>query len=588
VTPDPAPRGRPALTRLLRASMRPYAGQVTAIVVLTAVQCAGNLYLPVLNAAIINTGVLQADAGYIWRAGGVMLAISAVVSVLTVVTVYWAARVAAAVGGDLRLAVYRRVQAFSAREIGRFGVPTLVTRNVNDVQQVQLFVQLGLFLLVSSVVMILGALILAVREGPLLSLLLLGVVPLLLIVADEAFRTLVPMSRSLQAQVDRLTQVLREQIGGTRVIRAFRRTRHEADRFRRANAALTATSVRISRIVAVLFPVAGAVTSLAAVAVVWFGGRLVSEGSMPVGNLIPVLLYVSQILTNLVIGLLVVILLPRAAASAERIVAVLRTAPAITDPPRPVRPPAVTGALEFRRVSFGYPGSERPVLSDLTFSVRPGQACAVIGGTGAGKTTVVSLALRILEVSGGAVLVNGIDVRLQAAAQLRAAAGLVPQSAFLFAGTVASNLRFGRTDASDDELWHALEVAQASDFVSALPGGLDAPIHQGGVNVSGGQRQRLCIARALVRRPSLYLFDDCFSALDPGTDARLRAALRAETGDAAVLIVSQRVSTIMDADQIVVLDAGEVAGAGTHRELLAGCAPYQEIVESQLGAGAAA
>jgi ABC-type multidrug transport system fused ATPase/permease subunit len=408
------------------------------------------------------------------------------------------------------------------------------------------------------------------------------------LVADAALLTLIPLSWSVQVQVDRLSQILREQITGTRVIRAFRRTRYEEDRFRAANAEITATSVRIGRVVAVLFPAAGGLTSLVTVAVIWFGGRLVGEGSMPVGDLIPLLIYISQILAYFVIGLLVVMLMPRAAASAQRIAAVLRTAPAITDPPCPVRPTAVTGALEFRQVTFGHPGSERPVLDGLTFSVWPGQTCAILGGTGSGKTTVINLVVRFLDVTGGAVLVNGIDIRLQALAQLRASVGLVPQSAFLFAGTVASNLRFGSSEATDEQLWGALEIAQARDFVAALPGQLDARIEQGGVNISGGQRQRLCIARALVRRPRLYLFDDCFSALDPLTDARLRTALRAEVQDAAVLIVSQRVSTIMDADQIVVLDAGDVAGVGTHEQLLAECVPYQEIVESQLGAEAAA
>jgi ABC-type multidrug transport system fused ATPase/permease subunit len=583
---DPAPRGGHVLTGLLGARLRPYTGQTVVIVVLTVAQCAGNLYLPVLNADIINIGVLEGDTGYIWRTGGLMLIVSAVASILAMVTVYQTARVSAAVGADLRLALYRRVQAFSARELGWFGVPTLVTRNVNDVQQVQLFLQLALFLLLSASLMIAGALILAVREGPRLSLVLLGAMPVMLLIAFAAMRTLVPLSRSVQLQVDRLSQVLREQITGTRVIRAFRRTRYEEDRFRAVNAEMTATSLRIGRATAVLFPVASGITSLVAVAVIWFGGRQASEGSLPIGNLMPFLLYVSQILSYLVLGLIVLILAPRAAASAERIEAVLRTVPAITDPPRPVRPAVVTGALEFRDVTFGYPGSERPVLSGLTFSLRPGQTCAVIGGTGSGKTTVISLVLRFLEVTRGAVLVNGTDVRDQALAPLRAAAGLVPQSAFLFAGTVASNLRFGCPEATDAQLWRSLEIAQASDFVADLPGQLNAPIDQGGVNVSGGQRQRLSIARALVRRSRLYLLDDCFSALDAGTDARLRAALQAETGDAAVLLVSQRVSTIMDADQIVVLDAGNVAGIGSHRELLDGCGPYREIAESQLGAEA--
>jgi ABC-type multidrug transport system fused ATPase/permease subunit len=584
---DATRQGRRALSSLLRACLRPYGGKVAAILALTAAQCAGNLYLPVLSASIINQGVVDGDVPLIWRAGGTMLAISAVASILTVITVYLTASVSAAAGGDLRQALFRRVQSFSARELGRFGIPTLVTRNVNDVQQVQLFLQLALFLLASSVIMILGALVLAVIEGPALSLVLVAAVPLMLLVAAAAMRNLIPLSHAVQVLVDRISEVLREQITGARVVRAFGRTRYEQERFAGVNSDLTVVSLRMGRVVAVLFPVAGGITSLVSVAVIWFGGGLVRRGAMPVGNLQPFLLYISQILTYLVIGLIVLILAPRATASAERIVAVLRTSPAITDPPRPVIPAPLTGILELREVSFGYPGSERPVIEGLTLTLRPGETCAIIGGTGSGKTTVVNLVLRFLEVTGGAVMVNGIDVRLQATARLRAATALVPQSAFLFAGTVASNLRFGNPDATDAQLWRALEVAQASDFVGAMPGQLDARIDQGGVNVSGGQRQRLSIARALVRRPRLYLFDDCFSALDPGTDARLRAALRADTLDAAVLMVSQRVSTIMDAGKIVVLDGGRVAGLGTHRQLLDHCVPYREIVASQLGEGAA-
>ena len=585
---DATPRGARVLAGLLRARLRPYAGQTVAILALTVLQCAGNLYLPVLSAQIVNTGVLKADDGYIWRTGGFMLGISAVAGVLAVVTVYWTARVSTSVGGDLRLAIYRRVQAFSARELGRFGIPTLVTRNVNDVEQVQLFLQLALFLLAGSVITIFGALILAVVAGRALSLVLIVAVPLLIIVAGLAILTLTPASRSFQVQADRISQVMREQITGTRVIRAFRRSGYEEERFRQVNADMTATSIRISRVIAVLFAVANGITSLTAVAVIWFGGRLVGEGSLQVGDLLPSLSYISTVLTYLVLGVFVFILMPRASASAERIQAVLGSASSITDPPCPVRPVAVTGAVEFRQVTFGYAGSERPVLNDLTFSVWPGQTCAIIGGTGGGKTTALNLILRFLEVTGGAVLVNGIDVRLQETAALRASVGLVPQSAFLFAGTVAGNLRFGRRDATDEQLWRALEIAQAGDFVTALPGQLDARVDQGGVNFSGGQRQRLSIARALVRQPSLYLFDDCFSALDPVTDARLRDALRTETQDAAMLVVSQRVSTIMDADEIIVLEAGGIAGIGTHRQLLAGCLPYQEIVDSQLGAEAAA
>jgi ABC-type multidrug transport system fused ATPase/permease subunit len=579
---------RHPLASLLRACLRPYGGKVAVIGALSAAQCAGNLYLPVVSASIINQGVVAGNVGVIWRAGATMLAISTVASVLTVITVYLTANVSSAAGGDLRQAVYRRVQAFSASDLSRFGIPTLVTRNVNDVQQVTQFLQLALFLLVSSVIMILGALVLAVILSPALSLVLIAAVPLMLLVAWAALRSLIPLSHAVQLLVDRISQVLREQISGARVVRAFGRTRYEQERFDAVNQDMTVTSLKVGRVVAVLFPIAAGITSLVSVAVIWFGGRLVGRGSMPVGNLLPFLVYISLILTYLVIGLIVFILTPRAKASAERIVAVLRTSPAIVDSSRPVTPMPVTGVLEFRNVTFGYPGSERPVIDGLTFTLRPGETCGIIGGTGSGKTTVINLVLRYLDVTGGAVLVDGIDVRLQAAARLRAATGLVPQSAFLFAGTVASNLRFGNPDATDAQLWRALEIAQASDFVAAMPDKIDSRIDQGGVNLSGGQRQRLSIARALIRRPRLYLFDDCFSALDPATDARLRAALPAETLNAAVLVVSQRVSTIVDADRIVMLDAGQVAGIGTHRQLLDHCIPYREIVQSQLGEGAAA
>ena len=575
------------LLGFLAAFLRPYSGQLILVVVLMVGQGAGNLFLPILNADIINTGVVNGDVGYIWRVGGLMLAIGVGVNVLGLVAVYWAARMSMAVGADVRAAVYRRVLAFSEREMSRFGISTLVTRNTNDVQQVQLFLLMTLSLLVSAVVMVFGSVILAVRENSVLSLLLVGAVPVMLVIIGVALFLLVPLSRSVQAKVDRITEVLREQVTGVRVVRAFLRRRFEQDRFQQANLDMTVTGLRVDRIIAVLFPVATGLTSLLTVAVIWFGGRLVSEGSMPVGNLTPFVLYIMQILAYVVVALLVVILMPRAMASAERIEQVLDVVPAIADPARPVIPARVTGDVEFRHAGFGYPGSERPVLDDLTFRFRAGQTSAIIGGTGSGKTTVLNLITRFLDVTDGAVLVSGTDVREQSAQRLRAETGLVPQTPFLFAGTVASNLRFARPDATDEQLWRALDIAQASDFVASMPGQLDAPIDQGGANVSGGQRQRLSIARALVRRPRLYLFDDCFSALDPVTDARLREALRAATRDAAVVIVAQRVSTIMDAEQIVVLDAGSVVGIGTHDQLLADCVPYQEIVASQLGEGAA-
>jgi ABC-type multidrug transport system fused ATPase/permease subunit len=579
---------RLALAWLLRAYLRPHAVQASLIVFLLALQAAGNLYLPILNAGIINNGVVKGDTGYIWRTGGLMLGIALVVGVISVVTMFCAARVSMGIGATMRADVYRKTQAFSAREMSGFGVSSLVTRNSNDVQQIQMFLRTALTVTVTAVLMSVGGVIMAVREGSKLSLLLVVAVPAVVPVVAAIVCTTVPLFRSLQGRVDHINQVLREQITGVRVIRAFGRTDAEQGRFGAANADLAATVLRVNRVFAASTPVLTLILTLSGVGVIWFGGHLVSDGAMPIGNLIAFLTYIVQILTAVILAVKVVIAGLRAVASSERIEQVLTTVPVIADPPRPVTPARITGAVEFRHVTFGYPGSERPVLLDLTFALRPGQTSAIIGGTGSGKTTLVNLIPRLLDVTGGAVLVNGTDVRHQSAGPLRSAIGLVPQVAFLFRGTVASNLRFGAPQATDEQLWQALEIAQAADFVTDMPGRLDAPIDQGGTNVSGGQRQRLSIARALVRRPRLYLFDDCFSALDAATDARLRGALRDETGAAAVLIVSQRIGTIMHADQIIVLDDGRISGIGTHQQLLARSAPYREIAASQLGEGIAA
>jgi ABC-type multidrug transport system fused ATPase/permease subunit len=576
-----------ALAGLLRTFLRPHARQVMLVVTLLAIQATGTLYLPDLSAAIINDGVVKDDTSYIWRTGGLMLGIALAAGVVFVAAVYWASRVSTEVGARLRTAIYQRVQAFSAREMHQFGIPSLVTRTVNDVQQVQMLLQTMLTMLATAVIMSAGGAIMAVRQDAELSLLLVVALPVMTLTIGVMLAAVLPRFRTMQATVDRITEVLRDQITGVRVIRAFGRTRTEQDRFRTVNADLTETTLRANRIFVAGNPVVMASFTLSSVAVIWFGSRLVSEGSMPIGNLIAFLTYVLQILIAVLLILVIVVRVPRAAASAERIEQVLGAVPAITPPSRPVVPARITGAVEFRHVTFGYPGSELPVLRDLTFALRPGQTHAIIGGTGSGKTTLLNLIPRFLDVTGGAVLVNDTDVREQSPGQLVSAIGLVPQPAFLFRGTVASNLRFGRPEATDEDLWRALHTAQALDFVASMPGQLDAPVDQGGSNVSGGQRQRLSIARALVRRSRLYLFDDCFSALDTATDARRRGALRAATGDATIVIAAQRVSTIMHADQIIVLDAGRVAGIGTHEELLAGCRPYGEIAASQLGEGAA-
>ncbi len=576
------------LTRLLRSFLRPYIRQVAIVVILLVAQTVGNLYLPNLNADIINNGVEKGDIHYIFTTGGIMLAIALAVGVLAVVAVYWASRVAMGAGADLRAAVFTKVQSFSAREVNRFGTPSLITRNTNDIQQIQLFLQMGLTIMVIAPIMCVGGMIMAIKEGAELSLLLVVAVPVRAVFIGAMLIMVVPQFRAMQVKIDRINQVLREQITGVRVIRAFVRATPEARRFDDANADLTATALRVNRVFALAMPALMAILNLSSVAVLWFGGRLVSEGSMPIGNLTAFLTYILQILMSVMKAVMMVILAPRAVASAERVEQVLDTAPSIADPPEPVTPARATGLVEFRNVTFGYPGSEQPVLHDLSFRFLPGKTSAIIGGTGSGKTTLLNLIPRFADATHGSVLVNGVDVRDQEREELWAGIGLVPQAAFLFSGTVAGNLRFGRPEATEAELWHALEIAQARDFVAAMPGQLDAPIDQGGTNVSGGQRQRLSIARALVKQPRLYLFDDCFSALDAATDARLRMALKVGTRGATVVIVAQRVSPIMHADQIIVLDVGRVAGMGTHRELMAGCAPYREIVVSQLGEEVAA
>jgi ATP-binding cassette subfamily B protein len=576
------------LTRLLRDYLRPYRWQVALIVTLMAGQTVGNLYLPNLSADIINRGVIEGNLHYIVRTGAVMLGITLLVGTVAIVAVYLASKTSMGSGADIRAAVFRRVLQLSSRDMDRFGTPSLITRNTNDVQQIQLFVQMALTLMVMAPIMSVGGVILAIREGAALSPLLAVAVPVMAAFIAVVIVAVVPRFRSMQVKIDRINLVLREQITGVRVIRAFLRNGPEAERFDDANLDLTRTALYVNRVFALAIPTVMAILNLSSVAVLWFGGRLVSESSMPIGNLTAFLSYILQILMSVMLAVMMAILLPRAMASAERIEEVLDAAPSVADPPAPRRPSREEGVVELDDVGFRYPGSEMPVLEHVSFSLHPGETTAVIGGTGSGKTTLLNLIPRLFDVTEGRVLVDGVDVRERELEELWRSIGLVPQAAYLFSGTVASNLRLGNPDASEAELWHALEVAQASDFVAAMPGGLDARIDQGGTNVSGGQRQRLSIARALARRPALYLFDDCFSALDAATDARLRAALQAETRRSSMLIVAQRVSTIMHADHIVVLDEGGVAGAGTHDELVETCPPYREIVQSQLGEGAAA
>jgi len=576
------------LVRLLRVFLRPYVREVTIVVVLVLIQSIGSLYLPNLNADIINNGVAKGDVPYIWRTGAVMLGIALALGVLAVAGVYWASLASQAVGRDLRAAVFGRVQRFSAREMNRFGTASLITRNTNDVQQIQLFMQIALTMMVAAPIMAVGGVIMALREDVQLSAVLIVVIPVLAAIVAFMFVTAVPLFRSLQGKIDRINQVMREQIMGVRVIRAFIREDFENHRFEEANYDLTSTALRVNRIFVVAFPAVLLVMNVTTVAILWFGGHLVDSGSMPIGNMTAFLQYIMQILMSLMMAIALVILVPRAEASSARLHEIVTATSSIDEPAHPVTPSQLTGVIELRDMTFGYPGGEKPVLHDLSFELRPGQTTAIIGGTGSGKTTLLNLIPRFFDVSKGSLLVDGVDVREQPLEHLWSRLGLVPQRAYLFSGTVASNLRFGNESATDEELWHALEVAQGRDFVEAMAGRLDATIDQGGTNVSGGQRQRLAIARALVKRPAIYLFDDCFSALDAGTDARLRAALRKDTRDATVLIVAQRVSTIMHADRIIVLDEGRVEGIGTHDELMASCEPYREIVESQLGEAAVA
>ena len=574
------------LWRLLARFLRPYARPIAFLVLLLVAQTVGNLYLPNLNGDIINHGVVAGNLHYIVTTGEWMLIVTLAVGACAVLGIYWASRVAMGAGAEIRASVFGQVQSFSTRDMNSFGTASLITRNTNDIQQIQIFVQMALTMMVVAPIMCFGGIAMALHEGAQLSTLLLVAVPVMGVFLTIVFVKVVPQFRSMQKKIDRLNEVLREQITGVRVIRAFVRNAAERERFEAANESLTATALLVNRVFALMLPAMMVILNFSSVAVVWFGGRLVSEGVMPIGNLTAFLTYILQILLSVMMAVMVAILLPRAAASAERVSEVLTTTPVIQDPPSPRRPSREDGEIRFEGVSFAYPGSERPVLEDLSFTLSPGTTSAIIGGTGAGKTTLVSLIPRFFDVSGGRVLVNGVDVREQRLEELWASLAIVPQSAYLFSGTVASNLRFGREDATDVELWRALEVAQAADFVSSMSAGLESPIDQGGTNVSGGQRQRLCIARALVKDSPAYLFDDCFSALDAATDARLRQALRAGVGAATVLIVAQRVSTIMDADQIIVLDGGRAVGIGDHRQLVATCPTYREIVVSQLGEGA--
>ena len=570
------------LIQILRRYLKPYTREIVIVIVLQTIGTIAALYLPSLNADLIDNGVVRGDTDYILRVGSWMLFVSLIQALSTITAVYFGARTAMAFGRDVRSAIFHRVIAFSSREMARFGAPSLLTRNTNDVQQVQMLVLTTFTMLIAAPIMMVGGIFMALREDIGLAWLIAVTVVVLVVIIAFILSHMVPGFRLMQRRLDTVNKVLREQITGIRVVRAFVREPIETERFGAANTNLTNVSISVGRWMAAIFPAVMLVMNFSSVAVLWFGGLRVDAGAMQIGSLTAFLSYLIQILMAVMMSTFMLMLLPRASVSADRIGEVLETEPSVVPPTDGVTELVSRSTLEFEDVGFRYPGASHPVLSGITFTAHPGQTTAVIGSTGAGKTTLVNLIPRLFDATDGRVLVDGVDVRQIDPDTLWNRIGLVPQRVYLFSGTVASNLRYGKPDATEEEMWEALEIAQARAFVEAMPEGLDSPISQGGTNVSGGQRQRLAIARALIRRPEVCLFDDSFSALDVATDARLRRALAGVTADATVIIVAQRVATIIDADQIVVLEDGGIVGLGTHDELLETCAPYAEIVDSQM------
>lgn len=570
------------LIRLLGVFLRPYRRALVVIALLQSAQTVASLYLPTLNADIVDNGVVVGDNGYILRGGGIMLAVSVVQVACIIVALYYSARTAMAVGHDIREALFDRIQGFSSREMGRFGTPSLVMRTTNDVQQVQMLAMMALSTAVSAPIMGVGAVVMAVNQSVGLSVLLMVVIPALGVVVAALVARMLPAYKLMQERIDEVNRVLREQISGVRVIRAFVRSDFERERFERANSALFDVSLRGAKTMGLMYPSVMAVVNLATVAVVWFGGKLIVDGSMPVGALVAFLSYLMQVLLAIMMLTFMFVMAPRAEISAARVRQVLATTPSVAPAAHPVSTFPEPGRVELRGVGLRREGAEQAVLRDIDLTAEPGETVAIIGGTGAGKSTLLSLIPRLADVTAGRVSVGGVDVRELDAAALSRAIGFVPQRSYLFSGTIASNLRFGKPDATDAELWRALEIAQAREFVERMPAGLGTPVSQGGTTVSGGQRQRLAIARALVHRPDVYLFDDSFSALDYATDRALRSALAEETARATVLMVAQRVSTVRDADRIIVLDDGRVVDVGRHDALMGSSEVYREIVLSQL------
>jgi len=577
------------LWKLLVEYLRPHRPLLAAVVVFQLAQSIASLYLPTLNADIIDQGVARGDTGYILSTGSFMLLITLAQIVCAVIAVYFGAKAAMGLGRDLRGAIFERVGEFSEQEVTKFGAPSLITRSTNDVQQVQQLVLMSATLMVAAPMLSIGGVIMAIRQDAQLSWLIAVCVPVLLIAVGLIVTRMVPLFRKMQARIDTVNRVLREQLTGIRVVRAFVREDMETERFAGANRDVTEVALRAGRLMALMFPTVMLVLNISSVAVIWFGSFRIEDGSMQVGTLIAFLSYLMQILMSVMMATFMAVMIPRASVSADRIGEVLGTRSSVLPPENPVTGAAFAGKprrgeLEMRDVGFAYPGADQPVLSGISFTARAGEVTAIIGSTGSGKTTLVNLMPRLFDVTSGAVLMDGVDVRDLDPDLLWGHIGLVPQRPYLFSGTVRSNLLYGNPDATEDELWTALEIAQAKDFVEQMEEGLDAPISQGGTNVSGGQRQRLAIARALVKRPELYIFDDSFSSLDTGTDARLRQALKRSTAGATMVIIAQRVSSIVEADQILVLDDGRIVAHGTHHELLETSETYREIVSSQLAA----
>lgn len=566
---------------LLRGYLAPHKKVLIVISALLLIQAIGTLILPSLNADIINEGVVTGDTGYILSTGSIMLLVSVFVGIATVVAVYFSARTAMRVGRDMRADVFRRVEKFSVAQMHGFGIPSLITRNTNDVQQIQMLVMIGLTMMVLAPVTAIGGVVMALRENVQLSAILIVTIPVMLVVIGVMVAQAIPLFRSMQVKIDAVNEVLRENLSGIRVIRAFVRTQHEEARFAGANGELAGVALKVTRLFALIMPALMLIMNVTIVATIWFGGYLVNDGNMPIGNLLAFQSYIMQILFSVMMAVMTMMMVPRAAASAERINAVLNTEPAIAEPSSPVTHKNWTGRIELDNVTFSYPGAEDPVLHNLKCVIEPGMTTAIVGGTGSGKSTLVNLLPRLLDVTSGRILIDGVDIRDLALADLWNLFGIVPQKSFLFSGTVESNIRFGKADATDEQIWNSLNIAQASEFVSSLPDALDSRVDQGGVNFSGGQRQRLAIARCIIREPLIYLFDDSFSALDYATDARLRGALTEQTRGKTVIIVAQRINTVRHAGRIIVLEHGDIVGVGTHDELLETCAAYREIAESQ-------